>query len=171
MRATIIAIFFVFGVAHAESTFQFRGFGDTSSCDEVLEAEVALGASIEDTYEYDQYGTPKTQTKLTTTIFEHTAVAYLTCTNSDQFVNIDYVIGYNDPEKTEQLADFVIDVATQLFGKAHDRSTSFTGDGRVIDFYSGQSGLVRVFEGIESAADGPHNVVLMVCPNRALCSF
>lgn len=152
--------------ACGKPTFEFRGYSDISSCTDVVDAEVSLGAQVIGTNKAD-YEESLTLTEMKVEIQGASAIAYVECDQFLKFRSIQYFVKPEIPLKLPELYDRLHTEMSRSFGIP--RSTSGERIDRQSSFRCGENGVVWMSENIDDEWLGYSNVELGICPACRVC--
>ena len=157
----------------AEPRFEFRGYSDLSSCPEIIDAELANGATFQGGYASEDVENPGYITELEGEIFEQRVRIDILCNPQGFIGSIHYISPVTDPRETGPIFRRFAAGLETLFGPP----TEVTGeDSRSLRFlcHSPAPLLVdewRVAGGEEADEDEEtiHEVYVAVMPRVAEC--
>jgi hypothetical protein len=102
--------------ACAEPKFEFRGYTDLSSCTEIIDAELASGATFQGGYASDDLDSLGYVTELSGEIFSEQVQIDITCSATGYIDSIHYISPASDPTETGRIfVHFATELDT-LFG-------------------------------------------------------
>ena len=170
--------------ACAEPRIEFRGYSDLSSCNEIIDAELANGAGFEGVFASEDLEDAGFVTELSGEIFGERVQIEVFCDARGFPGSVHYLSGRSDPRETGEVFHHFTEELEALFGEP---TFIVTDDGRSLRFLCHSPSPVildewRLPEALDvdeteqpaadvSAVDEepPHEVYLAIVPSAAEC--
>lgn len=156
----------------AKPKFEFRGYSNLSSCTEIIDSELANGATFQGGYTSEDVENPGYVTELTGTIFSENVRIDILCSPDGFIDSIHYIADTIEPTETGAIwARFSEELAT-LFGAPTE---IFADNGRTRRYLCHRPAPVFLDEWrLEPDADEPdaaeqHEIYLAVSPRETDC--
>lgn len=162
----------------AEPRIEFRGYSDRSSCAEIIDAEMANGATFQGGRESEDVENPGYITELDGELFGERVYIDVHCNERGLISSIHYISTASDPIETGEVFHRLAAELDALFGEP---TTIVTEDGRSMRYLCNNPSPVlldefRLFpeDDAEPAEDFdveelPHEVYVAVQPRAAEC--
>lgn len=159
--------------ACVDPKFEFRGYSDLSSCQRVIDAELANGSSFQGGYQSDDIGYLGYVTELSGTIFSERVDIDVLCTPAGDVGSIHYYSSASDPRETGRVWALFSSELEMLFGAPTE---IFNEQGRSRRFLCHNPSPVLIDEWrLEAEEDAPddeepdHEIYIAVVPSAAEC--
>jgi hypothetical protein len=159
----------------SEPVFEFRGYTDLSNCRQVIDAELARGATFEDAYDSIEGFEPELITELAGQLFEQDVTIEIACTARGSVNRIHYVVDTTDPLETGRAFIRFAQELDALFGMPAENATI---GARSLNYICPRSSPVvleeyllpddAVLDGEESSEE-QHELYLAVVPEALRC--
>lgn len=167
----ILALLFL--QACAEPKFEFRGYTDLSSCQGVIDAELANGSNFEGGYRSDDIDYLGYVTELNGSIFSERVEIDVLCTPDGDIGSIHYFSSATDPEDTGRVWALFSSELQSLFGEPTEL---FSEQSRSRRFLCRNPSPILIDEWrLEVEEDAPddeepdHEIYIAVVPSAAEC--
>lgn len=147
-----------------EPAFEFRGYTELSSCRQVIDAELAQGASFEDAYDSFLRTEPELVTELAGQVFGQSVVIEIACNTRGSLKRIYYVADTRDPAETGAAYIRFAGELEALFGAPAETHSEGS---RSLSYVCGQSSPVVLEE--HELSESEHELYVGVVPALVSC--
>jgi hypothetical protein len=147
-----------------EPVFEFRGYTDLSDCRNVIDAELALGATLEDVFDVIDSEQGEFVTELAGQISGHAVEISIYCTERGKVRRVFYLAETRDPEQT---APAYLQLAGELQSLYGTPVETLEPDSRNLQFICPESAPILLEE--YRLSDTEHELYLSVVPSAANC--
>jgi hypothetical protein len=156
----------------AKPQFEFRGYSDLSSCTEIIDTELANGASFLGGYESDSIENPGYVTELNGTVFSESVRIEVLCNPSGYIDSIQYIAETTEPVETGAIWARFSEQLGMLFGEPAE---IYSDDGRTRRYVCRRPSPIFLDEWRlepdvdEEDPEEEHEIYLSVLPRATEC--
>ena len=168
MKITSILLLLLLN-ACGDPGFAFRGYGDGSTCADVIDAEENLGAKYEShrTEDLGNLGLVNV-TRMNTRLFNVAMIVDIGCREDGEVLGIWYMAEPTSFDRQTALYDFLSRHLRKAFGDPRGGQSSF---GRTSEFRCDDNGILILSDGIEDWEDREYEVAIYVEVGPRACGL